>query len=382
MKIIQIKPCISNRICYNNSMKINRSVKLSLKFATQKKRDLLEVIQTEYSAVVNNYIDLFWLTGIQKYNLTKDVLNQTTTWFSQRMKQTAAREALDLCKASTKKDQEKPLKPLHKGSGMQLSSAICTLVPSKNADTYDVWLQFRCLGSKLKLDIPLKLHRQFHKWNSQGKLLKSFVILNNSVQLTFEIDTGKKKKITNAVGIDTGINALASLSTGEQLGKGLKEHINNVKRKQYGSKGHKRAIKTQKYYMASIAKQIVQADVSLIVVEDLKNITKNTKLKGRLSKNIRSSIGKWNVSFWLNRVKLLCEENRVSLRRVSPYKTSQTCSKCGFTDRRNRSKEKFLCLQCNQEMNSDINAAKNILDRFLTGKYGSGYKTETMLFKY
>ncbi len=363
-------------------MEINRSVKCSLKFLTHSKNQELQTIKLEYTMVVNKYINLFWLCNIKKFQLKKEVLNEVVTWLSQRMKQQAAREAIDMIASAVqvaKERKKSPLMPVHHGKRMQLSSAICSLVKVKTTTEFDMWLQFRSVGSAIKLDIPIKLHRQFHKWNIKGKLLGSFVITDTYVQFSFGIETGTKKEITNCLGIDTGINCLASLSNGEQIGIEIKQLIENIKRKRYGNKGHKRAIVTLQSYISRTAKLIAKSDVSLIVVENLKNITKNTKIRGRLNKSMRSSISKWNVGYWFDRLEQKCEENRISFRRVSPYYTSQTCNICGSVDRKNRQNEKFKCLECNHQANADINAAKNILDRFFTGKYGSGFKTETML---
>ena len=75
-------------------------------------------------------------------------------------------------------------------------------------------------------------------------------------------------------------------------------------------------------------------------------------------------------------LEMQCELNRVSFRTVSPYYTSTTCPACGQTNRGNRNGEKFLCLNCGHADNADINAGKNILNRFLTGQYGARYKQE------
>ena len=42
------------------SMKIVRSTKLTLKFANDGKKQRLRIIMSEYSKVVNFFIDLFW----------------------------------------------------------------------------------------------------------------------------------------------------------------------------------------------------------------------------------------------------------------------------------------------------------------------------------
>ena len=104
------------------------------------------------------------------------------------------------------------------------------------------------------------------------------------------------------------------------------------------------------------------------------NLNNNSKLKGRLSKNIRSSIGSWQYSYWLDRLEQKCEDNRVSFRSVCPSHTSQKCCQCGHIDRGNRHGEIFRCLKCDHSGNADVNAALNILERFLSGPYGAAYK--------
>jgi len=57
---------------------------------------------------------------------------------------------------------------------------------------------------------------------------------------------------------------------------------------------------------------------------------------------------------------------------VNPQYTSQTCSRCGFVDARNRpTQAKFKCLACGHTDNADVNAALNILASG-TGATGRG----------
>ena len=50
--------------------------------------------------------------------------------------------------------------------------------------------------------------------------------------------------------------------------------------------------------------------------------------------------------------------------KVDPKYTSQQCSQCGHTSRKNRKvQDKFSCVECGHSENADINAAKNILQR-------------------
>lgn len=49
--------------------------------------------------------------------------------------------------------------------------------------------------------------------------------------------------------------------------------------------------------------------------------------------------------------------------------TSKTCSQCGFLHQKLGASKTFKCPQCNVEMDRDINAAKNILLRYVTLNY-------------
>ena len=179
------------------------------------------------------------------------------------------------------------------------------------------------------------------------------------------------------VGIDTGINALASTSNGIQYGTDIKQLIEKSKRCQKGSRGKQRAVNALRQKICEVAKQVVR-DADVVVVEKLQNMNVNSKLKGRLSLNMRSSIGSWNYAYWLDRVEMNCEESRASFRTVPSYYTSQRCPACGHTEGGNRVGEVFKCRSCGFSGNADLVAALNIKDRFLGGPYGAAYKQENM----
>jgi putative transposase len=58
----------------------------------------------------------------------------------------------------------------------------------------------------------------------------------------------------------------------------------------------------------------------------------------------------------------LSEEKGFHIQKVNPSYTSQQCSSCGLIDKSNRNGENYKC-GCGTEMDADINAAKNILQR-------------------
>lgn len=366
-------------------MKFIRSSKCSLKFATKSKLDELQFILTEYGKVCNIFIEHFWKNVTpSKSKLLKNIVDiPKETWLSFSLRQVAAREAVDMVKSTKERWKNKPDKmkmPIHKGKRMYVSSNIADLNKSKESTEFDAWLHITSIGEKHILDLPIKFHRHFNKIISLGKRLNSYIITNKYVQFSFEIETLPKKESVNCIGIDTGINVLASLNNGIQIGTEIKSMIERIKRCEYGSNGQKRARRAIKQYIDECVKQVISLNPDLIVVERLKNLGLKYKLKARLSRSIRASIGSWNWRYWLKRLEQACETNRVSFRTVLPFNTSITCSKCGCADRRNRSGTVFKCRACNHTDNADINAALNILDKFLTGPYGACCKPKQLGF--
>lgn len=359
-------------------MKINRSAKCSLKFSNKAKLELLDRILVEYSRVVNQFVDHFWETPTTKAELLKDVVNEPDTWLSARLRKVAAREAIDMILSSKNRDKEKAVKPVHHGNKMTISSTIAELVPAKDSKLFDAWLHIASVGDKIIFDLPIKFHKQFNDLSARGKRLNSYVITRKHVQFVFEIETGPKKNVGRLLGVDTGINTLAALSDDNRFGTDIKACVERVKRCKQKSKGQRRARRALKQRMDEVAKQVVADDVRLIVAEKLHNLNHKTKIRRRLTKNIRRSLGSWAYQYWLDRLQMDCEDRRSSFRSANPYHTSIDCPVCGHSERGNRQGEVFKCRSCGHADNADVNAAKNILNRFLTGPYGAGFKPEVI----
>ena len=403
-------------------MKITRSSNCSLRFATGQKRQKLDRVLAEYGRVVNIFIDHFWTNGCpSKSKLLKPIVDIPQTWLSARLRKVAAREAIDMATSAQKVSEENkrqleqtekscrakaekitpttckkrfqinrlqrkanktrdklrdmhPTKPVHKGKRMNVSCTIAELQEPKKTDGFDAWLHLASIGDGIILDLPVKFHKHFNGLDYSSKRLNAYIITKKSVQFAFEQETGPKRQVQHLVGVDTGINALASLSDGQQLGIDIKECVERTKRCKWGSKGHGRAQRALKQRIDETAKELISQPYELIVVEKLGGLNKLSKVTRRVTLNIRRSLGSWNYRYWLDRVQQQCEWNRISFRTVNPAYTSQKCSSCGHTQKSNRHGEKFKCQSCGLTGNADINAALNILGRFLSGTYGSRYK--------
>ena len=354
-------------------IKIRIAAKTTIKFATQKKRDILDEIMDEYSRVAGIFIGMFFGNDFQKKDLKKEITNIPESWLSARMRQCCAREALGMVQGSVRSAAAKgaePVKPKHTGRKMILSSQ--TVRIEKGRNSFDLWLVIHSVGNKLKLQIPLKKHRHLNLF-SGWKMSDSVVFHRKYVTFSFEKETGEKKTEGKLIGADVGINHLIATSEGSLHGSEVKPLINVIKRKKQASKAYKRAKKTLSYYIHKVVKELNFGELRLAVVEKLEYL-KQGKKKNR-SKAFRKTLSNWNYRELLRIIEMRCEENRVSFRSVPPYKTSQTCPSCSHAERGNRVCENFKCLKCGDSGQADIVGALNILTRFTTGQYGAGFKT-------
>ena len=344
-----------------------------MRFTTAKKRQLVDRILPEYGRVVNLFIDMFWFNPLENVkDIRANHTNSIQSWFGANLKKEAAREALSMIWAvknrkRKKGDKTTPKKPRHRGKSIQVSSVIANLILPKKAREFDAWLHLWSIGDKIVFDIPVKFHSHYNELAQQGRRMNSYIITRNYIQFCFEINVQPKQPRTGCVGLDTGMNSLAATSTGEEFGTEINQYIERVKRCKYGSNGQKRARRCLWHYIDTIAKGIVNMDgLTLLVIEELKNITKNTKQPSRrLGKVMRRNIGAWNVRYFHMRLEFACERNRVSLNRVSAYYTSRTCSVCNRQHKDNRNGKQFKCIFCGHADDADINAGKVILQRFL-----------------
>lgn len=211
-------------------MKIIRSAKCSLKFSTAYKKQQLELILSEYGKVVNIFIRAFWEMDAmpRKTDLLKEIVDipictENPTWLTARLRKVAAREAIDMILSVKAKKKGKKSIPIHKGERMNVSCTIAELHASDTTSEYDAWLHIASVGNKIILDLPINFHKQYNKWNTSGKRLNAYIITKDYIQFCFEIETGKKRDVNTHIGIDTGINALATCSTGHMYGQDVKE---------------------------------------------------------------------------------------------------------------------------------------------------------------
>ena len=369
-----------------------RSSALTLKFATSKKLNTLDLVFDEYARVVNLYIDAL----SQSKELPKFTNFKVDTWLSARLQQCAGKQATEVVKSTRKKDakirlkkykriykyflnkqrQNKfiskkfselnlkyKIKPRYDGKSINLDNRFWSINTSTNL--FDYWVKLGSIGNKIGLLLPLKNHKHNKKFKDWKRVGSCRLLRNNGkfkIELIYEQEAPKLAKPSKILAIDAGINCLMSCSDGRQIGLELKKLLNELNRKKQKSKSYQRKLSQIHNYVCWCVNQLDWLNLSDLVVENLKYIQIDTKK--RVSKATRKLLSKWNLGLWHCAIEQKCEENCVYLHSVEPKYTSQTCPRCGNVDKRNRDGELFRCVNCGYEANADLNASVNILNRF------------------
>ena len=370
-------------------MNIIRSCKCYFsKWLTKKKKAEIKEIITECNKIQNYFVNSYEnnIPELSKYNLTSATVIQkcikdTETFLTARLIKQVFWNTYGIISAAKEranKQQEEYKTPKLPKSTVTLSECSSEFSLSK-LKLFDSVLTLKSIRTDkkrgYKINIPIKKNKVFNKWNEIGALNKSVILCEDKVIFSFDITVENKKMAGELIGVDFGIKHLGTLSNGLTFGDKIEEHILQLENKKKYSKGYYRKKKEIRDYINKEIKKIDFQNTQLIVIEKLSKFKYKMKNKKKFSKKVRKVLN--NLSTWqfYKRIKSLSEENRVCFRAVPAYNTSIMCSKCGHIEKGNRkTQEHFTCQKCGYTDNADLNASKNILNRFLTGMYGSRFK--------
>ena len=215
------------------------------------------------------------------------------------------------------------------------------------------------------------------------------------VTFSCEIDAPEKLPLSyEDVGLDLGVTHLATLSNGEMIEhpryyrkaqKTLEKRQQSLSRKKRGShrraragklvaKAHRTIARQRRDFQQKESRKLVDR-YQVMVFEDIKtsNLTRKPKPKqdenGKYLPNGASAKGGLNKSIvdagWGTFVQLCSSKAEWAgrtLLKVDPKFTSQVCSNCGTVRKKDLSERWHSC-DCGAELDRDVNAAINILER-------------------
>jgi len=342
---------------------MKRSAILSLRFTTKAKQAVVSSLIMEYRRAVDFYLGLCWDKGGR---LDANTLRQLVSSLSYRYKGQALKQAVGIVvgtKRAAKKLGRTVAMPIFCG-GADLSTNFLNLSPGANS--FDCWARLSTLDKGHPLWLPLRKTRVFNKWNAQGRLLPGGSLFERRgtfyIRVTFDIPNHAVADGGPSLGIDRGVGIVLATSDGQLIGTDLNRSIERIKRTQPKSRGRERARKARDQYINECLKALPFAGFSVFVIEQLKGIKFGRR--GKLSRRTNRHFSHWTVGALGQRLKMLCEENRVRLVEVPPAYTSQRCPACGHVEKGNRRGAMFQCLVCGHNQHADIVGAQNILGIF------------------
>ena len=210
----------------------------------------------------------------------------------------------------------------------------------------------------------------------QNKGQAQLVYKDNKFYLLISVEAEEQDPIDpeGYLGVDLGVTQIATTSDGESFsGKAVEQRreqfqILRTSLQKCGTKSAKRHLKKIRNKEADyrrntnrcISKKIVEKAKrthSAIVLEDLKGIRERIRAR----KSNRSKMHGWSFFQLRQFIEYKSKLAGIPLHVVNPAYTSQRCSQCGHTSKKNRKTQaEFLCQSCGYVSNADFNASINI----------------------
>lgn len=227
----------------------------------------------------------------------------------------------------------------------------------------------------LNIKVPLKQHKHSNNLISNNFKLKNIIQLkqvNNKIYINLIYEKNVNKKIKGkSLGFDIGYKKLIVDSDNNLYGLHMKDIYGRISKKKQGSKNFKQLLIHRDNEINKIINNIDLTDIKTLIIEDLKNVKKDSK--GKVYKNFNNKLQRWVYTKVIDKIERTCEEKGIELVKVSPVYTSQTCSNCGHIDKDSRNGENYQCVSCSYKIDADLNAAININNR---GIYSSSNNTK------
>ena len=272
---------------------------------------------------------------------------------------------------------------------LQTNANVAKLEPSEDS-SFDYWLMVATLEKGHPIEIPVKL-ADYHKEALKGKKLNSSVSLNkqgNAWWLTVTYDEEVKVKTTPdapVVGIDVGIANFITTSTGKHYGTmhgklKARHKRDRAKRRRKAKlraclekKGVKKLPSTSSRTGQKLIRQTKQ-EINRAVNEcyadpDHENVqfayeqlsVASMRFKAKaMNAYLRAS----NLAHIPQQIQWNAEKRGGMATPVISAYSSQECSVCHYTDRKNRPDQRtFRCQVCGFEAHADHNAAVNLSRR-------------------
>ena len=362
-----------------------RSTKITLKYSNKGKRETLSDFIDEYKRVTAIFVDLLWDLEKISSKLDNSLTSQVKgSWLSARAIQAAGKQASGIVRGTRKKqnqtiwkigdfkskgefkkarklqvyfDKKLVSKPTLVSVQPELDSRFCEISLEQNSTSFDGWIKLRCLGNKLKIDVPFQRHKHFNEMLSKGKIKAGIRLSKKNITLMFELPEVPKRAEGFVIGVDIGILTTFSLSDNQVINTGNHGWTYNticekLSRQTKGSKNFEQTVKHRSNYIHEMVNKIDLTGIKQVNRERIVGLRKGCNSSRKLKHFNYAEI------FEVLDNRLISEG--VLSNKVSPTYTSQRCSACGWVLKANRAGKRFKCKSCSFELDADLNASRNI----------------------
>jgi len=215
----------------------------------------------------------------------------------------------------------------------------------------------------LNIKIPFNHHKHSNKFKDNNFTLRKVIQLKQIGNAMYTNLVWEKEisLLTEGIelGIDVGYRKLIATSEGQLLGTDMTEIYKSIVNKKKNSKNYKKGLKERDNLIKTHVAQLDLHGVKTVMIEDLCNV----KYKSDFYKTVNDLLARWTYRPLLERIVMTCEAKGITVVKVSPEFTSQTCSNCGSVHNESRNRDDFKCIDCGYEADADYNAAVNIRNR-------------------
>lgn len=330
------------------------------------------------------------------------VINRMKAWFDLRRELQIEGVLIDrptrkLARSIMSQIVRRHRKPRFNRIGMVVDQRIATLSSSTVGTKFDMWLKIRVAGLKETrkaagkekpdafLHIPVNGHRYFKA--RKGERKRSFQIIEdrNTGVITIGVITdvgeafhaSRQAYASNTNGplaLDFGLRTMFATDDGDLLGQNFLRKLKALDKTLSGIARHVQRSgqkpRTSKRYVmhAERARGFIKTELNRIINE-LIAAKRPSKLflerlnfqSPSLSRRMNRLLQNCGRSVLQTKLQAINDEFGIETTEVVSAYTSQTCSCCGYVDKRNRpSQEQFSCKWCGHKMHADVNAARNI----------------------
>ena len=354
------------------------TVKLQILVSPSDKQAICDTMKAYSNAC--NYVSeyIHKAHNLSRYSVQKDTYYQVREVFGLRSQMAVSCVRTVIAKYKTiLENQNEWIKPVFKLPQLDLVWNRDYSLNSKN-DTFSV----NTLNGRIKVSYYRNGFEQYFSNNctfGTAKLVNKHGKFFLHIPVTYEISELKQSDVSNVVGIDRGIRFLAT--TYDSKGKSVFYDGNIVKQKhahykalrkqlqQVGTASSRRKIKSigqrENRWMQDvnhcISKALVESNPNntLFVLEDLSGIRSATE---RIRVKDRYVSVSWSYYDLEQKLSYKALKNHQLVEKVNPAYTSQTCPKCGHTEKWNRNKKLhiFCCKNCGYKSNDDRIGAMNL----------------------